>query len=95
MTTVWHPQDDGQIKIIISILNMYMRAFCENDQQDWPTLIPFAELCYNTTVFRTPGKTPFYLYYGQEAVLASDLSVGRNEFTRDLERLLGLSRTSP
>jgi hypothetical protein len=89
MTTVWHPQGDGQIKIIISILNMYMRAFCENDQQDWPTLIPLPELCYNTTVFRTTGKTLFYLCYGQEAVLASDLSVGRSEFTRDPERLSG------
>ena len=62
---------------------MYMRAFCENDQQDWPTLISLVELCYNTTVSRTTGKTPFYLCYGQEVVLASDLSVGQSEFTRD------------
>lgn len=89
MTTAWHPQGDGQTERINSILNMYMRAFCENDQQDWPTLIPLAELCYNTTVSRTTGKTPFYLCYGQEAVLASDLSVGQSEFTRDQERLSG------
>ena len=72
MTTAWHPQGDGQIEMINSILNMYMRAFCENDQQEWPTLIPLAELYYNTTVSCTTGETPFYLYYGQEAVLGSD-----------------------
>ena len=89
MTTAWHPQGDGQTEMINSIINMYMRAFCENDQQDWPILIPLAELCYNTTVSRTTGKTPFYLCYRQEAVLASDLSFGQSEFTRDQERLSG------
>ena len=64
-------------------------GICENDQQDWPILIPLAELCYNTTVSRTTGKTPFYLCYRQEAVLASDLSFGQSEFTRDQERLSG------
>jgi hypothetical protein len=86
-TTVWHPQGDDQTERINSILNMYMRAFYENDQQNWPILILLAELCYNNMVSRTTGETPFYLYYGQEAVLASDLSVGQSEFTRDQERL--------
>ena len=66
-----------------------MRIFCKNDQQDWPTLITLAELCYNTTVSRTTGKTSIYLCYGQEAVLANDLSVGQSKFTRDQERLSG------
>lgn len=87
MTTAWHLQGDSQTERINSILNMYMRAFCENDQQDWPILISLAELCYNTTVSRTTGKTPFYLCYEQEAVLASDLFVAQSEFTRDQERL--------
>jgi hypothetical protein len=87
MTTAWHPQGDGQTERINSILNMYMRAFCERDQQDWPTLVRLAELCYNTTVSCMTGKTPFYLCYGQEAVLASDWAVGQSEFTRDQERL--------
>ena len=89
MITAWHSQGDGQTERINSIFNIFMRAFCENDQQDWPTLIPLAKLCYNTMVSRTTGKTPFYLYYGQKAVLANDLSVGQSEFTRDHERLSG------
>ena len=87
MTTACHPQGDGQTEMINSIFNMYMKVFCEKDQQEWPTLIPFAELCYNTTVSRTTGKTSFYLCYGQEAVLASDLFIGQNNFTRDQKRL--------
>jgi hypothetical protein len=75
MTTAWHPQGDGLTEMMNSILNMYIRVFCVNDQQDWPTLVLLAELYYNTTVSRTTGKTPFYLYYGQEAVLASNLSL--------------------
>lgn len=32
----------------------------ERDQQEWPSLIPLAKLCYNTTMSRTTRKTPFY-----------------------------------
>ena len=71
ITTAWHPQGDGQTQKINSILNIYMRVFCERNQQQWPTLILFAELCYNTTVSRKTGKIPFYFCYGQEAVLAT------------------------
>ena len=59
MITAWHPQGDGQTKMIYSILNMYTRAFCKNGQQEWPTLIQLAELCYNRTVSQTMGKTSF------------------------------------
>lgn len=47
MTTVWHPQGNGQTGVIDYIFNMYMMVFCERDQQEWPMLIPRAELCYN------------------------------------------------
>ena len=33
MMMAWHPQRDGQTERINSILNIYMRAFCKNDQQ--------------------------------------------------------------
>lgn len=49
----------------------------------------FTKLCYNTTVIQTTEKTSFYLCYGQEVVLASDLSVGQNIFTCDLKKLSG------
>ena len=83
MTTAWHLQGNGQTEIINSVFNIYMRAFCENDQKNQPTLIPLAELYYNTTVSRIMGKISFYLYCGQNAVLANDLSVDQSEFTRD------------
>jgi hypothetical protein len=89
MTTAFHPQGDGQTERINSILNMYMRSFCENDQRQWPQILPLAELCYNTTKSRTTGQTPFFLCYGQEAVKPSDLATGQSEFTRDQERLSG------
>ena len=89
MTMAWHLQGDGQTERINSILNMYIRTFCENDQQDWPTLIPLVELYYNLTVSRITGKISFYLSYRQKAVLASDLSVGQSEFTRDEKMFLG------
>ena len=87
MTTAWHPEGDGQTERINSILNMYMRSFCEGDQLDWPILLPVAKLCYNTTQMVSHEKTPFYLYYVQEATHAIDLSSGRSQWYRDQERL--------
>lgn len=79
MTTAWYSPGEGQTEMINSILNMYMKAFCERNQQEGPTLIFLAELYYNTTVSQTTGKIPFYLCYGQEVVLASDLSLNQSE----------------
>lgn len=44
---------------------MYIRAFCERDQEDWPTLVFLAKCCYNSMVSRTTKKMLFYLCYKQ------------------------------
>ena len=61
MTTACYPQGDGQTNSINSILNIYIRAFGKRDQQRWPTLIPFVELCYNTTMSRRTEKNTIQL----------------------------------
>ena len=66
--TVWPPQGGGLTEMINSIINMYIKVFCENDQQDWPTFIYLVKLYYNTTISRSTGKTSFYLCYKKEVV---------------------------
>lgn len=48
--TSWYPHAVGQTKKINFILNMYMRSFCQRDQQDKPTILPLDDLYYSTTI---------------------------------------------
>jgi transposase InsO family protein len=64
LSTVFHPETDGQTERTNTILEQYLRAYCNYQQDNWKTLLPIAEFCYNNTKLGTLGVTPFYANYG-------------------------------
>jgi hypothetical protein len=52
-----------------------LRAYCNQIQNNWSTLLPIAELAYNTHTHAATKKTPFELLYGYNPIWPSELKV--------------------
>ena len=65
MSTAYHPQTDGQTERINAVLEQFLRAYVNYQQDDWHDLLTFAEFAYNNTISSTTGVTPFFANYGQ------------------------------
>jgi hypothetical protein len=63
-STAFHPETDGQTERVNQVVEQYIRAFCNYEQNNWVALLAFAEFAYNNTVSSTTGLTPFFANYG-------------------------------
>jgi transposase InsO family protein len=50
LSTVYHPQTNGQIKRMNQILEQYLRCTVNYQQDDWTDLLSLAEFAYNNTL---------------------------------------------
>jgi len=64
-SSAYHSQTDGQTERGNQISEHYLRTYCMWDQDDWVDLLPFAEFCYNNTVYTASKQTPFFAAYHQ------------------------------
>jgi transposase InsO family protein len=64
LSSAYHPQTDGQSERTNSVLEQYLRAFCNYAQNDWVNLLPLAEFAYNNTKHASTGVSPFFANYG-------------------------------
>jgi transposase InsO family protein len=73
-TSAYNPACNGQVErfnhVIADMLSMYVSA----DHKDWDETLPFVIFAYNTTRQESTGFSPFYLLYGREPIVPSDLS---------------------
>jgi transposase InsO family protein len=60
LSTSFHPKTDGQTKCTNAILEQYLWAYCNYQQDNWKQLLPIAEFCYNNTQSETTKVTPFF-----------------------------------
>jgi hypothetical protein len=60
LSTSFHPETDGQTERTNAILEQYLRAYCNYQQDNWKQLLPIAEFCYNNTQSETTKVTPFF-----------------------------------
>ena len=69
LSTAYHPQTDGQTERMNQVLEQYLRGYVDYRQTNWVSLLPLAQLAYNTSVNETTGRTPFYANHGYDAQL--------------------------
>jgi len=65
----YRPQTDGQTERMNQVIESYLRAFINFEQDDWVELLPEAQLAYNTSCSETTKQTPFFANFGYEADL--------------------------
>ena len=63
-SSAFHPQTDGQTERLNSVLEQYLRMYCDYQQTDWASLLPMAEFSYNNSKHSATTQTPFYANYG-------------------------------
>lgn len=61
----YHPQTNGQSKIVNKAMETYLRCFINGQPRQWARWLPWAEFCYNTTPHMSTKMTPFQDLYGR------------------------------
>jgi hypothetical protein len=63
-TSGYHPESNGQTERVNQTLEQYLQIYCNFQQDNWHTLLPIAEFCYNNTPSSTTGLLPFFANKG-------------------------------
>jgi len=63
LRTAFHTQTDGQTERTNAILEQYLRAYINYQQDDWCCYLPLAEFAYNNGYQETIKNTPFFANY--------------------------------
>jgi hypothetical protein len=66
MSTVNHPETDGQTERVNQSVECYLRCFISAHPQHWAKWISLCEFWYNTNWHASLGKSPFELLYGRQ-----------------------------
>jgi len=64
LSTAFHRQTDGQTERTNAILEQYLRAYINYQQDDWCGYLPMAEFAYNNGYQETMKNTAFFANYG-------------------------------
>jgi len=66
LSTVFHPQTDGQTERVNQELEQYLRMFIDHRQEQWPDWLGTVEFTYNNKVHSSTKMSPFKANYGQD-----------------------------
>jgi len=89
LSTAFHPQTDGQTKRTNAILEQYLRAYINYQQDDRCGYLPHAEFAYNNGYQETIKSTPFFANYGinPEYEMISHLIQGKQMKLEEMSHL--------
>ena len=89
LSTAFHPQTDGQTERTNAILEQYLRAYINYQQDDWCGYLPLAEFAYNSGYQETIKNTPFFANDGihPEYEMIGHLSQGKQKKPEEMTLL--------
>ena len=64
LSTAYHPQSDGETERVNQEIEVYLRIFCGNNQQEWTTHLAAAEFMHNHRHHSARNASPFFLMLG-------------------------------
>ena len=73
LSTVFHPQTDGQTERMNQELEQYLRFFIKHRQKDWPEWLAAVEFAINNKVHTVTKVSPFMANYGKELRMGGDI----------------------
>jgi hypothetical protein len=72
-SSAYHPQMDGQTKVVNRILGDFLRSLVTEHHSQWDHILPQAEFAYNDSFNRSTGQSPFQIVYGMNPRGVSEL----------------------
>jgi len=73
-----HPQTNGKAERFIRFLTNSLSFLIKKGQNDWDEMLDCVLFAHRTTINANILETPFFLMHGRDAVLPSDLLLGRS-----------------
>jgi len=94
LSTVFHPQTDGQTERMNQELEQYLRMFIDHRQEQWPEWLGTAEFAYNNKVQTSTKVSPFKANNGQDPRMGFELrKKGKfeeaNKFVKRMQEIQG------
>src|ERR1700678_1734423 len=91
-TSGYHPEGDGKTERGNQTLEQYLRVYCNYQHDNWHSLLPIAEFCYNNTPSSTTGVSPFFANKGYNPAITVHsnyelTSLKAQDFVTDLQEL--------
>src|SRR5260221_6479805 len=88
----YHPEGDGQTECLNQVLEQYLQAYANYQQDNWSSLLPLVEFAYNNATNETTRVSPFFTNKGYHPSLMAELnvqvsSIGAQCFISDLDNL--------
>ena len=91
LSTAYHPETDGQTERVNSIIELYIRMYCNYAQDDWVPLLPLGEFAYNNAPHSATGVSPFFANKAYHPTLEVGIdnvpSVAAQQYAEDLADL--------
>ena len=81
MTSVYHPQADGQTERMNRVLEEMLRSYVGRLHTDWDRYLAQVEFAYNDAVHAGTGYSPFYLNYGEHPRTLLSVAVNNGQVT--------------
>lgn len=75
----YHPQTNGQTKIVNKWLEGSLRNYIIGQQRAWVNWLHLGEYCYTTTYHMSIDMLPFCSLYGFDALSFADMVFGDNQ----------------
>ena len=73
LSTVFHPQTDGQTEHMNQELEQYLRFFVEHRQKNWPEWLASVEFAVNNNIHTATKVLLFIANYGRELRIGGDI----------------------
>src|SRR5260221_2330376 len=70
----YHLEGDGQMECLNQVLEQYLWAYTNYQQDDWSSLLPLAEFTYNNAMNETTGVSPFFANKGYHPSFTVELN---------------------
>src|SRR6266481_7034006 len=91
-TSGYHPEGDRQTECLNQVLEQYLQAYMNYQQDDWSSLLPLAEFAYNNAMNKMTGVSLFFTNKGYHPSLMVEpnvqvSSIGAQRFISDLDNL--------
>ncbi len=88
----YHLEGDRQTEGLNQVLEQYLQAYTNYQQDDWSSLLPLVEFTYNNATNKMTRVSPFFANKGYHPSLMAELNIqvsstGAQHFISDLDDL--------